>query len=194
MSSSSSSSSTESLRRDHQLIEKMLRALDATAGLLRQGKAIPAPILDQTIDFVRNFTNVCHHGKEEESLFPSLERGGMPREGGPIVRMLFEHEVTKQLADRLDKSAKAYLESGSADALVADIKGYIDHVGLHLGKENYRLFVMADMILQARAGQVTEELAAVEESKLRAVGKTRNDYESMVQNIEAQVARQVQGQ
>ncbi|HXV45178.1 MAG TPA: hypothetical protein VD736_00715 [Nitrososphaera sp.] len=45
------------------------------------------------------------------------------------------------------ESAKGYLQSGNPDMLVADIKNYIDHVALHLAKENHRLFMMADMIL-----------------------------------------------
>jgi hemerythrin-like domain-containing protein len=177
--------STESLRKDHHLIEKMLKALDTTAGLLKSGKAIPAPILDQMIDFTKNFTIVCHHGKEEGSLFPALEKSGMPREGGPIARMLFEHEVTKQLAAKLEESAKGYLQSGSPDALVADIKSYIDHVALHLAKENHRLFMMADMILQGKAEQVSKDLAQSEEAKLKELGKTRSHYEKLVGDVES---------
>lgn len=163
--------STESLRRDHNLIEKMLKALDTTAGLLKSGKTIPAPILDQMIDFTKNFTIVCHHGKEEGSLFPTLEKSGMPREGGPIARMLFEHEVTKQLAAKVEGSAKTYLQSGKADALVADIKGYIDHVALHLAKENHRLFMMADMILQGKAEQVNKDLPRQRKQGSKISGK-----------------------
>jgi hemerythrin-like domain-containing protein len=49
-------------------------------------RPVPAPILDQVIDFTKNFVDVCHHGKEkEESLFPALGKGGMPMEGGPIA-------------------------------------------------------------------------------------------------------------
>jgi hemerythrin-like domain-containing protein len=177
--------STESLRRDHSLIEKMLKALDTTSALLKSGKAIPAPILDQMIDFTKNFTIVCHHGKEEDSLFPALEKSGMPREGGPIARMLFEHEVTKQLASRMEESAKNYLQSGIPDALVADIKGYIDHVALHLAKENHRLFMMADMLLQGKAEQVSSELAQSEEAKLKELGKTRAHYEKIVSDVES---------
>jgi hemerythrin-like domain-containing protein len=177
--------STESLRRDHSLIEKMLKALDTTAGLLKSGKAIPAPILDQMIDFTKNFTIVCHHGKEEDSLFPALERGGMSREGGPIARMLFEHEVTKQLAAKMEESAKSYLQSGSSDALVADIKGYVDHVALHLAKENNRLFMMADMLLQGKAGQVNSDLVQSEEAKLKELGKTREHYEKLVGDVQS---------
>jgi hemerythrin-like domain-containing protein len=79
-------SATESLRRDHTLIEKMLNALKTISLLLKNGKRIPDSILNQAIDFSINFTNTCHHGKEEESLFPTLEKRGMPREGGPIAK------------------------------------------------------------------------------------------------------------
>src|ERR671913_1330648 len=94
-------SPTESLRKDHALIEKMLNALQTVSSLLNNGKQIPESILNQAIDFSVNFTNTCHHGKEEESLFPTLENKGMPREGGPIARMLYEHQITKNLAESI---------------------------------------------------------------------------------------------
>jgi hemerythrin-like domain-containing protein len=177
--------STESLRRDHSLIEKMLKALDTTATLLRAGRSIPAPILDQIIDFTNNFTIVCHHGKEEVSLFPTLEKSGMPREGGPIARMIFEHEVTKQLAAKMEGSTRVYLQSGSPDALIADIKNYIDHVALHLAKENHRLFMMADMLLQNKADRVNSDLAQTEGAKLNQIGRTRAYYEKIVSDMES---------
>jgi hemerythrin-like domain-containing protein len=65
-------SATESLRRDHALIDKMINALKTLSLLLNNGKQIPESILNQAIDFAINFTNTCHHGKEEESLFPTL--------------------------------------------------------------------------------------------------------------------------
>ena len=55
--------STESLRKDHKLIEKVLHALDTTIKLLKEGKQIPEQILLPTLDFTQNFTDVCHHGK-----------------------------------------------------------------------------------------------------------------------------------
>lgn len=183
-------SSTESLRNDHFLIEKMTRALLVTADLLKAGKPIPAPFLEQALDFTKNFTNVCHHGKEEDTLFPTLEKGGMPRQGGPIARMLFEHEMTKQLAEKMEASAKAYIQTGNAEQLIADIRNYTDHVSQHLTKENFRLFVMADMMLGSKAVQVNEELARTEQAKLQAIGKTRAHYEQLVDSYDAEMRRQ----
>ena len=84
--------STTSLRRDHDLIEKVIKAMQSTIQLLNDGKQIPESILLPVIDFSKNFTDVCHHSKEENSLFPALEQAGMPRNMGPIAMMLIDHE------------------------------------------------------------------------------------------------------
>jgi hemerythrin-like domain-containing protein len=68
--------------------------------------------------------------------------------------MLFEHEITMQLATKMKNSAHDYIQSGNADILLSDIKSYTDHVALHLSKENERLFMMADTLLQQNAEQV----------------------------------------
>ena len=174
---------TESLRKDHALIEKMINALKIMSTLLQKGTTIPKPILDQTIDFSTNFTNQCHHGKEEESLFPTLEKNGMPKEGGPIARMLFEHEITKNLTNSIIKSTEVYLSTGQPGALIEDIEKYVEHVSLHLSKENQRLFVMADMLLADKQEALSNDLTNIEQSKLNSIDKTRRYYEDLVENV-----------
>jgi hemerythrin-like domain-containing protein len=181
--------STESLKKDHLLIEKVVRSMEVTLELLKSGTKIPETILLPVIDFSKNFTNVCHHGKEEESLFPALEKTGMPRHMGPIAVMLMEHEITKQLAEKVEESAKKYLSSGNTDTLVDSISKYIEHVMAHLWKENNRLFVMAEMRLHGMADQMTESLNTVETEKLNKVGKTRSDYEKIAEVLTAAVEK-----
>src|SRR5574341_1641664 len=169
--------STASLRKDHDLIEKVLKSMWATVSLLQTGKTIPEAILMPVIDFTKNFTDVCHHGKEENSLFPELEKKGMPRNMGPIAVMLMEHEITRKIANRMDESSKVYLKTGDATQLIADITEYINHVMQHLWKENNRLFMMADMALQDKIEEVNQSLSEVEKSRLKEIGKSREDYE-----------------
>ena len=176
-------SATESLRRDHALIEKMLNALKTISLLLKNGKQIPDSILNQAIDFSINFTNTCHHGKEEESLFPTLEKKGMPREGGPIARMLYEHEITKELANSIVSSTRIYISSGDQTELVKNIDDYVQHVSLHLSKENQRLFVMADMLLNEQETQVNNNLTRLEKEKFDKIGNSREYYEKLIDNI-----------
>jgi len=180
--------STTSLRNDHKLIEKVLNALNATVALLEDGKKIPEEILLPTIDFTQNFTDVCHHGKEEDVLFPALGKAGLPTQMGPIPRMLEEHKITKQLAGKITITSNSYLESGNPDELIDSLKMYIEHVNEHLWKENNRLFMMADARLNHVASDIDKNLKDVENSKLAQIGKTREEYEKLVDDLEKSVA------
>lgn len=181
--------STESLRKDHELIEKVLKSMRVTLELLKSGKVIPESILMPVVDFSKNFTDVCHHGKEEESLFPALEKTGMPRHMGPIAVMLMEHEITRKIANKIEESAQEYLDDGLSENLQSYIGQYIEHVEQHLWKENNRLFVMAEMRLQGNSEQVSKNLGETEKRKLESLGKTRNDYEKLVIDLEQSLTK-----
>ena len=170
--------STRSLRKDHDLIEKILKSMWAAISLLNTGKTIPASILMPVIDFTKNFTDVCHHSKEENSLFPELEKKGMSRSMGPIAVMLMEHEMTRKIADRIEESSQ----------LITNMSEYVNHVTQHLWKENNRLFMMADMVLQDIVAQVDQSLHDVEQSKLNEIGKSREDYEKLAYDLDKKIS------
>jgi hemerythrin-like domain-containing protein len=170
------------------LIEKVIKSMAVTLELLESNKKIPESILMPVIDFSKNFTDVCHHGKEEESLFPELEKYGFPRNMGPIAVMLMEHEITRRIADKIDDSAKEYLNTGSSAGLIANLQEYIEHVTAHLWKENNRLFVMADMRLQGNP-TFGENLNEIEKAKLKKLGRTRSDYENLVSKLESDISK-----
>ncbi|MGI0066001.1 MAG: hemerythrin domain-containing protein [Nitrosotalea sp.] len=178
--------STESLKRDHDLIEKVLKSMWSTIPLLKSGTTIPEPILNQVIDFSVNFTDVCHHGKEENSLFPELEKKGMPKNSGPIAVMLMEHEVTRKIGMRMEASAKTYLKNGDATQLIVDMQEYINHVVQHIWKENNRLFEMAEMALRNDTEHVNKSLQEVEDAKLMEIGKKREYYEKFAEEFTKQ--------
>ncbi len=176
--------STAHLRKDHDLIEKVISAMQTTVSLLKDGKKVPESILLPTIDFAKNFTNVCHHGKEEDTLFPALGKVGIPTNMGPIRMMIMEHETTKKIAEKIEEFAKTYLDVGDPSNLIEGMELYIEHVKAHLWKENNRLFMMADARLQAYGKQVEEALQKTEDTKLAELGKTRNYYEKLVKSLD----------
>ena len=182
--------STASLRRDHELIEKAIKAMESTIQLLNDGKQIPESILLPVIDFSKNFTDVCHHSKEEKSLFPALEQAGMPSNMGPIAMMLIDHQRTREIATQMEESAKEYLSSGDSTNLVGVMKQYVEHVAEHLWKENNRLFMMAEARLQYVAQKVDNELNDIEETKLKELGKSRRYYEQLVENLSKDTSQQ----
>ena len=181
--------STTSLRRDHDLIEKVIKAMESTIQLLNDGKQIPESILLPVIDFSKNFTDVCHHSKEENSLFPALEQAGMPHNMGPVAMMLIDHERTREIGKEMESSAKDYISSGNSIKLISDMQQYVEHITEHLWKENNRLFMMAEARLQYVSKKVDKELNEIEESKLKEIGKTREHYEQLAETLTQDVSQ-----
>ena len=182
--------STASLRRDHELIEKVIKAMESTIQLLNDGKQIPESILLPVIDFSKNFTDVCHHSKEEKSLFPALEQAGLPTNMGPIAMMLIDHQRSREIGTEMEASAKEYLSSGDSTKLVSDMQQYVEHITEHLWKENNKLFMMAEARLQYVSEKVDKELSEIEKSKLTELGKTREHYEQLAKNLAKDVSQQ----
>ena len=180
--------SARSLRKDHDLIEKILKSMWAVISLLNTGKTIPASILMPVIDFTKNFTDVCHHSKEENSLFPELEKKGMSRSMEPIAVMLMKHVMTRKIAERIEESSQVYLKTGDSSQLITNMGEYVNHVTQHLWKENNRLFMMADMVLQDIVAQVDQSLHDVEQSKLNEIGKSREDYEKLAYDLDKKIS------
>ena len=74
-------SATEELKTEHLAIERMLAVLEASCQRLEAGQRVRPDVFREAVDFVQNFADRCHHGKEEENLFPRLQERGVPREG-----------------------------------------------------------------------------------------------------------------
>jgi hemerythrin-like domain-containing protein len=141
---------TEDLRAEHEGILKMLAILTAIIERLRTGEAAPVAELADILEFLKVFADKCHHGKEEDILFPALEAAGLPREGGPIGVMLHEHTLGRGHI----RDMGAALEAGGAGlplAFAEPAQAYVDLLTQHIAKENNVLFVMAERMLGAAA-------------------------------------------
>ncbi len=182
--------STASLRKDHDLIEKVIKSMEATVQLLSDGKQIPESILLPVIDFTKNFTDVCHHSKEEKSLFPALEKAGLPSNMGPVAMMLMDHERSREIGNNMEVAAKEYLSSGESTDLINYMNQYVEHITEHLWKENNKLFMMAEARLQYVSEKVDSELNEIEASKLNDLGKSREHYENLAENLSKDVSQQ----
>jgi len=151
---SGSESATERLRAEHRNI---LKVLDVLERLLDRGSQADWDFdsLEDCIAFFRLFADACHHGKEEDLLFPELEARGMPKEGGPIGVMLMEHErgraFVAQMARAIPK-ARAGDEDDLARLANAG-RGYVDLLRNHIVKEDNVLFNMADQLVSGPACQ-----------------------------------------
>lgn len=142
------SEATAILRKEHDAILKMLGATDEAIRHIDAGGTVRTETLEGLLEFFRLFADQCHHGKEEDILFPLLESRGMPRSGGPIGVMLHEHEQGRALVKQMIEATEACKQGEKAEGRWADAaRGYSQLLRQHIEKENNILFVMAENIL-----------------------------------------------
>jgi len=140
---------TKILSDEHRVIEIVLSALEKMADEAEEKGRLDRETAEQAVDFIRNFADKCHHGKEENQLFTVLNTKGLPADSGPVGVMLNEHEMgrtyVKGMADNIEKAA-----AGDRDAVSDFIAGARNYTGLlwaHIQKEDGVLFPMASRIL-----------------------------------------------
>ena len=95
---------TQQLKAEHEGINLMLGILDEICGRIESDKTVNLQHVEGILEFLRVFVDQCHHGKEEEILFPVLESVGIPKDGGPIGQMLIEHEQGRQLVGEMTRT------------------------------------------------------------------------------------------
>jgi hemerythrin-like domain-containing protein len=145
---------------EHEGIRLMLDIMEAVSWKIMRDERVPSFDLDSIGEFLSVFADKCHHGKEEEGLFPAFEKAGMPREGGPIGVMLEEHEQGRRMIAEM-KSAISDMKEGTAEAgdkVSSTAMEYVALLRQHIEKENTVLFPMADRLLDESAAERLSEL------------------------------------
>jgi len=180
---------TEILKEEHRVIERVLAVLEKAADLLEQGKKVPSDLFPKAVEFIRGFADRCHHGKEEGSLFPLLERQGIPRHGGPIGVMLSEHEEGRRWVALMDEAGARYRRGDEAARkdLLKGARGYSQLLRAHISKEDHVLFPMADQVMAE--SEQAELLARFETVELQEMGEGVHErYHHLVEELERMVA------
>ncbi|MGQ9800745.1 MAG: hemerythrin domain-containing protein [Candidatus Saccharicenans sp.] len=138
--------STEQLKKEHQAIKMMLKIMTEIARLLETGQGADLKDLNDILEFLRIFADRCHHGKEEELLFPALESAGVPRDRGPLGVMLSEHQSGRALIKDMDEtlSAMARREERAGLNFARQARAFVELLTAHIDKEDNVLYPLAE--------------------------------------------------
>jgi hemerythrin-like domain-containing protein len=143
---------TETLMHEHTIVLKMLDGAERFSQEILSSKKVDVIKLEKIIDFSRNFTDGCHHSKEEKHFFVKLQERGMSKDHGPIAVMLYEHGAGRENIREIEKLLNDYKSGGDAAVVkIAEvIKQYIALLRSHIAKENNVLFPMGDKLLSGQ--------------------------------------------
>jgi hemerythrin-like domain-containing protein len=151
---------TDILSAEHRVIEQVLDCLERLAAAARGSTGLDRERAGQALEVLRTYADRCHHGKEEDRLFPLMEQRGLPRHVGPIAVMLDDHKVGRSLIQRMgDALSDAREGSPEAARRYADAAAsYVELLRDHIAKEDGVLFPLAESLLDeaSRAGLQAE--------------------------------------
>jgi hemerythrin-like domain-containing protein len=140
---------TEQLRDEHEGVKLMLRILGMICDKLDDGEVADTGHLERIMEFFTVFVDKCHHGKEEDLLFPAMVAAKIPGVEGPIAVLLSEHRRGREYV-RAIREAIARYSAGKREAasiLTGNAKAYSGLLLPHIDKEDNILYPMADASL-----------------------------------------------
>ena len=148
----SMSSPLATLEAEHRLILRVVHALETWAEAIADSDIDGRETLRQFLRFFREFAEGCHHKKEEEILFATMDRYGLLKEEWPVSAMLREHDEGRRLLLDLVALAEQAMSWTASDRL--QVSGgahrYARLMARHIANENREVYPLAENSLPAR--------------------------------------------
>lgn len=180
----------QTLRDEHQNILRMLKVVKSLCIHTFNTKEVYYKGYYDAIDFIRNYADKFHHGKEEEILFEKMSSElGPAIKQGPIFGMLAEHDLGRLFVKNLE-NALIESEKGNDNAkvdIIANATAYTDLLYRHIDKEDNAIFNFAESQLKAETHkQLNDEFEKAKE-RLNS-DDTEKKYVALLEELEAYVA------
>ncbi|HEX3022475.1 MAG TPA: hemerythrin domain-containing protein [Lachnospiraceae bacterium] len=171
---------------EHTYIIRLLKVVRQACLKVMHGEDICYEDFDLMIDFIRNYADAHHHGKEEKFLFKEMaERMGKLGENLVKHGMLVEHDWGRLFISEL-RAALDRTKSGDEDSkldVIANAMGYVNHLGRHIAKEDSVIYNFArkelDSEVLAQVDKQSEDFE--EEAKKQGV---QAKYIGIVEELE----------
>jgi len=132
------------LMKEHRLIERMIGLFRKQLDTVELQRLADVDMLRNGIDFMRSYTDRCHHGKEEDILFAALSVKPLSDEHSALMNDLIdEHRRSRQIVSDLEAARERY--AGGMEESLKDIaralRELIELYSHHIDIEDHRFFL-----------------------------------------------------
>ncbi len=153
--------SIEILIKEHENIRRMLNVIKIVCINIVNGKEIDDSEINVIIDFIKNYADKYHHGKEEKFLFPAMVKHlGKTAENIVTHGMMVEHIIGRGHISNLKQSLKRYVDNkNDIDKLdiITSLNGYAMLLNNHIDKENDVVYTFAEKNLSQEVKEMIDE-------------------------------------
>jgi hemerythrin-like domain-containing protein len=134
------------LLEENKMILGVAAAAQAEAEHIRRSTNVDQTPVRKILDFSRNFTDRCHHAKQQRYYFPAVLVYAGPRVRGLIDELEAEHAYGQSVLDEIDYLLTSP-DLATARMIAERLSTYADLVRRHVRKENEQLYQKADTAL-----------------------------------------------
>lgn len=167
---------------EHRFIERMIRIMNKKIQIMDKEKKADISFIDTAVDFIKNYADKRHHGKEENILFRDLDKKQLSAEHKRIMDELVKEHIMGRNNVKKIVDAKEKYTQGNKDAL----KDLTENLGIlikfypkHIEKEDKHFFIPCmDYFTQQEIDIMLKEGEEFDK-KLSQV-----DYEKIVEQLE----------
>ena len=135
----------DDLTSEHAAVKLMLRVLEKMNERISRLQPVPDADLKNSLAFLQEFADKCHHRKEEKYLFPVIKAAGRPEERELIELLLADHAQGRNYLSNMAAAfeSKAENEARFAEIFLLNSRSYVLLLDRHIDRENNVLFPIA---------------------------------------------------
>jgi hemerythrin-like domain-containing protein len=178
--------SVEIMVMEHEYILRMLKVVRKASFKVMKGEEINYEDFSKMIEFIRQYADAHHHGKEEKFLFKEMQlKLGKLGENLITHGMLVEHDLGRLYMSDLS-DALLRVKNGDEESkldVISNAVGYTNLLKRHINKENDAVYSFGETKLPK---EVIEEInLKTEKFEKEAEEKgTQNYFIEMLQDLE----------
>lgn len=129
---------------EHRLIEKMIQVIAKELTRVEATGEIDPGFVDMAVDFIRTYTDHCHHGKEEDILFRDLKDKPLSDDiRVTLDELIEEHRHGREMVSQLVEAKEEYIRGKreNLSKIIACMRYLVDFYPVHIEKEDRHFFL-----------------------------------------------------
>ncbi len=166
----------EDLLEEHIIIVRAVNLLTSYANKMENGKGMAPEFFEKIFDVLTNFVDKCHHGKEEEVLFPLIKETSV-KDADTVSLLLEEHENGRAFVRAMREAVNKKDSTGT----IQNIRGYTMLLIQHIKKENLIFPTWISPLSDRTKKEMLDKFDRIETA---AIGpKKRQEYFKTIEEI-----------
>ncbi len=166
----------QTLLDEHRIIGLTIALLNDAGKKLQNGQEVPPEFFEKIQYVLRNFVDRCHHGKEEDALFPLVKNMGA-EEAQAVSLLLEEHEKGRVFVRAMNEASS----NKDTASMIKNISKYDALLIQHIRKENILFPTWITPLTEETKKEISDRFDEIE-AKTIGLGKQK-EYLQTVEEL-----------